>query len=174
MSYEPESRARRPVRPNSEPPEVTRKNKRIARRLNAAYSSSQDADLKKFISPEVVHHSPRPPSPRDPNKAATPPEEIQIQAASFPDQHFVEEKIIAEGDMVVLQWHGTGTFTGTLYGKQGTGEKLDVRGIEVMRFKDGRVIEHWDNHAKPRLESLIGVGTWDPGMEEALRRAGLI
>jgi C-1 hydroxylase len=163
-----------PARPGPEPPEVTRRNKQLARRLNAAYSSSEDADLKKFIAPDVIHHSPRPPSPRDPNKPATPAQEVELQTGSFPDQHFVEEKVIAEGDMVVLQWHATGTFTGTLYGKRGTGEKLDVRGVEVMRFKDGKVIEHWDHFGKPRLESLIGVGTWDPEMEKALRRAGLL
>jgi hypothetical protein len=130
--------------------------------------------VKRFISRDVVHHSPRPPAPDDPNRPATPAEEIYIQAGSIPDMHFVEENIIADGDMLVLQWRGTGTFTGELYGKRGQGQKLNIRGIEVMRFKDGKVIEHWDNHAKPRLEALIGVTGWDPEMEAALRRAGLL
>jgi predicted ester cyclase len=160
--------------PNQAPYEVTKKNKHIARRLNAAYSSSDDTDVKKFISRKVRHHSPRPPSPDDPNRPATPSEEVYIQRGSIPDMHFVEENIIGEGDMVVLHWRGKGTFTGELYGKRGKGQKLDIRGIEVMRFEDGQVIEHWDNHAKPRLEALIGVAGWDPEMEDALRRAGLI
>ena len=165
-----------PHYPNQVPNEAKaiREHIRISRILLRAFAYAEEGPIKRFIDPNIINHSPHPPSPDDTTKPVSEIEEVELQRQAFPDQHYAEELIIAEGDMVYLGWHGTATFTGEVYGHQGTGEYLDVHGAEVLRFKNGKVVEHWDHFTKPRLEALIDVGTWDDAMIEALRKAGLL
>ena len=44
----------------------------------------------------------------------------------------------SEGDMVCMRWSSTATHTAT-------GKPLQVTGISILRFKDGRFVEAWQN-----------------------------
>jgi ketosteroid isomerase-like protein len=44
----------------------------------------------------------------------------------------------SEGNMVCLRWSSTATHTAT-------GKPLQVTGISILRFKDGRFVEAWQN-----------------------------
>jgi len=44
----------------------------------------------------------------------------------------------SEGDMVCMRWSSTATHTST-------GKPLQVTGISILRFKDGRLVEAWQN-----------------------------
>ena len=57
-------------------------------------------------------------------------------------------ELVAEGDLVVAMWEMTGTHTGELRGFSGTGARLRLTGIDVMRIADGKVVERWQeaNH----------------------------
>lgn len=64
--------------------------------------------------------------------------------AAVPDLDFAIEEII-EGDegVAVGQWHLTGTFSGGPFqGIEPTGRRLDLRGIDVMRFDDGILLRN--------------------------------
>lgn len=65
-------------------------------------------------------------------------------AAAVPDAQFVVEDVIAEGDKVVTRLTVTGTQTGTLQGIPPTGKKFTMKGIDIFRLVDGRIVEHWD------------------------------
>ena len=63
--------------------------------------------------------------------------------AGIPD---CREKVmdqIAEGDMVVTRFVGSGTHTGFLYGIPGTGREIKWTGIMITRFSDGKIAEEW-------------------------------
>jgi predicted SnoaL-like aldol condensation-catalyzing enzyme len=47
----------------------------------------------------------------------------------------------ANGDYVFALVHLTGTATDEMMG--GAGTKLDEKGVDVVRFKDGKIAEHW-------------------------------
>jgi predicted ester cyclase len=63
--------------------------------------------------------------------------------AAFPDVHFAFEDWIAEGDKVVVRVTYSGTQQGELMGIPPTGKPFSVTGIEIYRFDDGKIIEHW-------------------------------
>ena len=65
-------------------------------------------------------------------------------AAAVPDAHFVIEDVIAEGDKVVTRFTVTGTQTGALQGIPPTGKKFAMKGIDIFRVVDGKIVEHWD------------------------------
>ncbi|MFN8052258.1 MAG: ester cyclase [Acidimicrobiales bacterium] len=64
--------------------------------------------------------------------------------AAFPDMEFSVELLIEAGDYVVSNWTITGTHTGTaFYEVEPTGEPVRINGTAVLRFRDGKIVEHW-------------------------------
>jgi hypothetical protein len=51
--------------------------------------------------------------------------------------------LVAEGDLVAQRIHFAGTHTGTFQGLPPTQRKVTFSGLELNRFVDGRVREHW-------------------------------
>ncbi len=64
---------------------------------------------------------------------------------AFPDFHTTIEDQIAEGDRVVSRWRMRGTHRGQFRGIAPTGKRVEVRGIGIFRFSNGKVVESWDN-----------------------------
>lgn len=67
---------------------------------------------------------------------------------AFPDLRLTLDDVIAEGDKVVARWSAHGTHRGSgkhpLFGSvKGTGRKMRVSGITILRFEEGRVVETW-------------------------------
>jgi steroid delta-isomerase-like uncharacterized protein len=62
--------------------------------------------------------------------------------AAVPDWRLVIANVVDDGtDQVVVQWTGTGTFTGTPFlGIEATGRPIEIHGCDVIRLDaDGRV-----------------------------------
>jgi steroid delta-isomerase-like uncharacterized protein len=66
-----------------------------------------------------------------------------LYRAAFPDLKLKVEDLIAEGKKVILRWTGTGTHKGELAGIAPTGKPIDISGITVVHFTDGRMSEGW-------------------------------
>jgi predicted ester cyclase len=148
--------------------ETRHQNILIARRLLAAFSWVQPEVFPKYISPNIINRSPH-------SKGTLKEEdEVKVQHTAYPDLHYREEMAVAEGDMVFLGWEGSGTHLGPLFGRQPTGVRFEWHGGEILRLKDGQVIEHLDHFTKPRLESLILLDILDDTMLELLKDQGLL
>lgn len=76
---------------------------------------------------------------------------------AFADFHTTIEDQIAEGDRVVTRWRMNGTHTGEFRGIAPTGAELDVTGIGIFRFSDGKVVESWDNFDQLGMMQQLGV-----------------
>lgn len=61
----------------------------------------------------------------------------------FPDAHFTLEHIIAEGEMVVVNFTARATHKGEFLGHKATGKKVTWSIINIARFADGKVAELW-------------------------------
>lgn len=63
---------------------------------------------------------------------------------AFPDRQFHINLLIEQGDLVVSNWTLTGTHTGEpYYDVPPSGEKVTINGTAILRFRDGKVVEHW-------------------------------
>lgn len=154
--------------PNPDETDEEVRNVWVARRMLAAFAWAQTEIVADHVAQDRVTHSPHAPGTEREG------DEMQVEHAAYPDLHFREEISIAEGDMVFLGWEGTGTYLGSLYGKQPTGGRFEIHGGEVMRFEDGKIVEHWDHFCKPRLESLALLGVLDDEVLRSMDANGLV
>ena len=61
----------------------------------------------------------------------------------FPDLQITVENSVAEADLVAQRVHFVGTHTGEFQGLPPTHRKVEFSGLELNRFVNGRVVEHW-------------------------------
>ena len=58
--------------------------------------------------------------------------------AAFPDFELSVERVVAEGDAVVVRWHADGTFSGARFqGIEPTGRRVRIRGCDFFEVEDG-------------------------------------
>ena len=74
---------------------------------------------------------------------AGPKRNIRNRLVGFPDLTSVAEQIITVEDKVILRLRWTGTHTGLYLGVAPTGQRVEVRGMTIWRFADGKVVEDW-------------------------------
>ena len=63
---------------------------------------------------------------------------------AFPDFRFEVLDIVAEGDQAACHWRLTGTFAGpgSFNGLEPTGARLDIKGVDFIRVRDGRIVRN--------------------------------
>ncbi len=59
----------------------------------------------------------------------------------FPDLTCTIEDQVAEGDKVVSRWTLRGTHQGEFFGVPATGERIEMGGIQIDRFEEGKIVE---------------------------------
>jgi len=67
----------------------------------------------------------------------------QMVVDGLTDRSTLQDDFWAAGDVVTESWIFQGTHTGDFLGVPATGKRLQVRGIEIWRLADGKIVERW-------------------------------
>jgi len=90
------------------------------------------------------------------------PEEFEPFHASFvgalSDMHISVDDVLAEGDMTAARLTVTGTHTGDHLGLDATGKRVSFTGMTFTRWRDGQIVEGWNNVDLPGLMKQIEAG----------------
>ena len=97
--------------------------------------------LDEICAPNFVKHA-IPPSP-DYGIEGSKQSVIMLREA-FPDIKYTVEDMIEEGDKIVARWTAQGTHKGSFMGIPSTGKQVAFSGIEIIRIKDGKAVEEWE------------------------------
>jgi predicted ester cyclase len=81
---------------------------------------------------------------------------IAFLRAAFPDLTLSVEDSIASGDKTWARMIGRGTHQGPFMGAPPTGKSFQITVIDVCRFKNGRIVEHWGVADQLSLMRQIG------------------
>jgi len=68
---------------------------------------------------------------------------FKMYKTAFPDLKFEVGQMIAKDDKVVSYISITGTNKGEFMGKPATGKRINLEGIDIVRFENGKAVEHW-------------------------------
>lgn len=72
-------------------------------------------------------------------------------------EHYVVERTVNEGDVVVGIWKTSLEHVGEFMGVQATGRKFQIRGITAYQLKDGLIIGHWEHFDVPTILGNLGL-----------------
>jgi predicted ester cyclase len=81
---------------------------------------------------------------------------IKILRSAFPDFTITITEVVAVGDKVWVMQKGGGTNDGSFFGHPPTGRKAFIDVIDVCRFENGQVVEHWG--VPDQLGMLMALG----------------
>lgn len=124
----------------------------VRRLLGEAFSKGDYAVIDEIVAPDCIEHQ---------NGAqGVGPEAVRSVASglreSFPDLHLDVQDIIASEDEVWVRVRGHGTDTGGVGGRPPSGARIEVDVFDLVRFRDGKMVEHWG--VADRLGMLQQVG----------------
>ena len=68
---------------------------------------------------------------------------FRAYVVAFPDLRMEVLDLLASGDKTVARVKATGTQEGEFMGLPPSGRAVEVQLIDIMRFEDGLVVEHW-------------------------------
>jgi predicted ester cyclase len=118
------------------------RNKAVSRRWIEVFNERDDAGEAEVRAQDYVAYAPvsLEPAPLD-SEAWT--RFLAGFVEGFPDLQLTVEDAVAEGDLVAQRVHFEGTHTGEFQGLPPTHRKVTFSGLELNRFVDGQVTEHW-------------------------------
>jgi steroid delta-isomerase-like uncharacterized protein len=72
--------------------------------------------------------------------------------AGVPDLRAEIYEMVGDGNLVAFRWTFSGTHAGTWFGRPATNRQVVLHGMNLERFEDGRVVEHF---SYPNLVGLF-------------------
>jgi predicted ester cyclase len=115
--------------------------KAAARRtLEEIFPAGDAAGLAEVVHPNVVNHEAPPGAPQGLEGMTS---SMRMLEAAFSDRRWEIHQAIAEGDTVVLHCTFSGRHTGPFMGLAPTNRPFAFRQVHIVRFQDGKGIEHW-------------------------------
>jgi steroid delta-isomerase-like uncharacterized protein len=106
------------------------------------------------VSPQNVDHDPAPGQVQGPEGYRT---YFTGLRTAFPDLKVSLEALVADDDSIAFAYTITGTQTGPLLGIPPTGKKIKIRGMQISKFKDGKMVERWGSSDELGLLQQLGV-----------------
>ncbi|MCZ2404404.1 ester cyclase [Paenarthrobacter sp. Z7-10] len=106
------------------------------------------------VAAESVDHDPAPgqgPGPQGFRDMFT-----ELRTA-FPDLHVEVEHLTATEDDVAFAYTITGTHQGELMGYPATGNSFRIRGMQIGRFADGKLVERWGSSDQLGMLTQLGL-----------------
>lgn len=130
----------------------------VRRLIEEGFSGGNLAVCDELVDPSLVEHQNYGPT------HAPGAEGVKAVIASlhraYSDFRLEIEHLSVEGEMVWLHMKGSGTNDGSFMGNEPTGRKMQIDVFDLLRVRDGRLVEHWG--VPDRLGALFQLGLAHP------------
>ena len=136
-------------------PSETERNKAVIQRFVEKVQNQRDwAVYDELNDPSFVNLSSPPGIPSDREGAKV---YLGGFLAAFPDAHFTVDDLIAEGDRDATKKTMTGTHLAPLGELPATGRSVTLQFVDIMRVRDGRIVDHWLSMDQLSFMQQLGV-----------------
>ena len=141
---------------------MSEQNKTLVRRfLDQVYNNARPEVIDELLADDYVDHS-APPG-QAPGAAGT-RQVYDMYRTAFPDLRVEIHDLVAEDDLVVVPATFAGTSRGPLMGAPPTGKSVQIASMVIIRIRDGRFVERWEQADLLGLMLQLGVVS-QPGKE---------
>jgi predicted ester cyclase len=126
-----------------------------ARRIWEEIFPSGDVDgLAEVLAEDGIDHGAR---PEEPQGLAGAQQTMLWLRSVFSEQRWEIRQVVGEGDIVVVYCTLHGRHTGDLMGIPPTNREVAQDYVHIVRFRDGKVVEHWGVRDDLGLMRQLGV-----------------
>ena len=119
-----------------------------------AINTGDFAAFDDLVAADCVDHDPAP------GQQAGPEGYKQFFAqlrTAFPDLSVAVETLVADSDQVAFAYTLKGTHQGPFSGHEATGKPIDIRGLQISRFADGKMVERWGSSDELGIMRQLGL-----------------
>ena len=109
--------------------------------ISALFTDGDLTAVDRYLDPGFIDHDPLLPSALDGPEGLRQAAVLFRQA--FPDWRSDVQHMIAEGDLVAEHFVAHGTHRGSVMGESPTGHDVVLRGVNIFRITDGKIVERW-------------------------------
>ena len=109
--------------------------------ITALFTRGDLTAVDRYLDPGFVNHDP--PMPGFPAGPEGMRQAGEIFRRAFPDWRSDVQQVIAEDDLVVENFVARGTHRAAVMGETPTGREVVLRGINIFRIADGKIVERW-------------------------------
>lgn len=121
---------------------MTTQEQAFAELIEQGFNRGDVAVADRLLAADAVEHQ-----QHGPDMPVTGPAAVKAVIAtlreSFSDLRLEIQEMTTAGDMVWARIRSTGTHDGPFFGSAPTGRRFAIDVIDVVRFRDGRIAEHW-------------------------------
>jgi predicted ester cyclase len=128
-------------------------NEQLYRRLiDEVFNQGRMEVADELIAPHAVEHQRggMGDGPEGAKRTAT------VLRSAFPDFSLTIDDLVVDGDKVWARQRGGGTNLGTFFGFPATGKTAYIEVFDVVRFENGRMVEHWG--VPDQLGMMVALG----------------
>jgi steroid delta-isomerase-like uncharacterized protein len=76
---------------------------------------------------------------------------------AFPDLSVALETLIADEESIAFAYTLAGTQNGSFMGIAPTGKRIKIRGMQISKFKNGKMVERWGSSDELGMLQQLGV-----------------
>ena len=115
-------------------------NKALVRRyLESNWGKRDFSIIDELVAPDFVQHAATVNAGRE---GIT--QFFRMVHGGLPDLQFTLNNLLADGDMVSTRFTIRGTHQGPLFGIPATGKPIMITGMSLLRLRDGKIVENWN------------------------------
>lgn len=107
-----------------------------------------------LVATDVVDHDPAPGQAAGPDGYKAFFGDLRT---AFPDMKIEVETLVADDDRVAFAYTLTGTNDGPFQGHDATGRSISVRGLQISRFSNGKMVERWGSSDELGIITQLGL-----------------
>jgi len=110
--------------------------------------------LGEVVDQVAVDHDPAPGQKRGPEGFK---DFFTALRAAFPDLQLAPVTVVADDEHVAMAYTINGTHKGEFQGIAPTGKQIAARGVEIVKFRDGKLIERWGSSDEVGILKQLGM-----------------
>ncbi len=120
-------------------------NEALARRYRAELWHDKLEVADEIFTPDVRAHVSDSLTPEIAPGLAAFKQLVTMYNVAFPDTRYEIEDLVVDETKAAVRWTARGTHQGALGELAPTGKQVNVTGMDVYHFRDGKIVEVWTN-----------------------------
>ncbi len=110
--------------------------------------------LDEVVDQDAVDHDPAPDQGPGPEGFK---DFFSMLRTAFPDLALEPVTVVADDEHVAMAYTINGTHEGQFQGIAATGQRISARGVEIVKFRDGKLIERWGSSDEMGIMTQLGM-----------------